>query len=59
MNINTNNIVPISETNQHFSRVARMVEQNGEVYIFKKVAIEFYYKSHSLHPRTTLAEKSP
>ncbi len=35
MNINTNNIVSISEANQNFSHVARMVEQRGEVYIFK------------------------
>lgn len=35
MNINTNQIVPISEANQNFSRVARMVDKTGEVYIFK------------------------
>ncbi len=35
MNINTNNIVSISEANQNFSRVARMAEQKGDVYIFK------------------------
>lgn len=35
MNIDTKQIVSISEANQNFSRVARMVEKNGEVYIFK------------------------
>ncbi len=35
MNINTNQIVPISEANQNFSRVARLVDKTGEVYIFK------------------------
>ena len=35
MNINSQQIVSISEANQNFSRVARMVEKNGEVYIFK------------------------
>ena len=35
MNINTNQIVPISEANQNFSKVARMVEKSGTVYIFK------------------------
>ena len=35
MNINTNQIVPISEANQNFSRDARMVDKNGEVIIFK------------------------
>ncbi len=35
MNINTNQIVPISEANKNFSRVARMADQKGEIYIFK------------------------
>jgi len=35
MKLNINQIVPISEANQNFSRVARMVEKTGEVYIFK------------------------
>ena len=35
MKLNTNQIVSISEANQNFSRVARMVEKTGEVYIFK------------------------
>ena len=35
MNLNTNQIVSISEANQNFSRVARLVEAVGEVYIFK------------------------
>jgi antitoxin Phd len=35
MNINTNQIISISEANQNFSRVARIVDKNGEVIIFK------------------------
>lgn len=35
MNVNINQIVSISEANQNFSKVARLVEQNGEIYIFK------------------------
>lgn len=35
MNINTDQIVPISEANQNFSRVARIVDRKGSVYIFK------------------------
>lgn len=35
MNINTNQIVSISEANQNFSRIARIVDKNGEVIIFK------------------------
>jgi antitoxin Phd len=35
MNINTHQIVSISEANQNFSRVARMTDKHGEVIIFK------------------------
>lgn len=35
MNINTDQIVSISEANQNFSKVARMAESMGEVIIFK------------------------
>lgn len=35
MNINTDQIVSISEANQNFSKVARMVDRSGAVYIFK------------------------
>ncbi len=35
MNINTNNLVSITEANQNFSRVARMVDENGAVVILK------------------------
>ncbi|MBE6718559.1 MAG: type II toxin-antitoxin system Phd/YefM family antitoxin [Ruminococcaceae bacterium] len=35
MNINTKQIVSISEANQNFSKVARMTDKLGELYIFK------------------------
>ena len=35
MNINTEQIVSISEANQNFSKVARMADRQGEIYIFK------------------------
>ena len=35
MNLDTKQIVSISEANQNFSRVARLVEKHGELYIFK------------------------
>jgi antitoxin Phd len=35
MNINTNSIVSITEANQNFSRVARMVDENGSAVILK------------------------
>jgi len=38
MNINTSNLVSITEANQNFSRVARMVDENGAVVILKNNA---------------------
>lgn len=35
MNINTNQLVSITEANQNFSRIARMVDENGSVIILK------------------------
>ncbi len=35
MQIPSEKIVSISEANQNFSRVARITDQSGEVYIFK------------------------
>lgn len=35
MNININQIVSISEANQNFSKIARMADKAGEIYIFK------------------------
>ena len=46
MQVNTNNLVSITEANQNFSRVARLVDENGAVVILKNntpkyVLIEF------------------
>ncbi|MEI6602194.1 MAG: type II toxin-antitoxin system Phd/YefM family antitoxin [Clostridia bacterium] len=46
MKINTNNLVSISEANQNFSKVARLVDENGAAVIMKNnvpryVLIEF------------------
>lgn len=35
MTINTNNLVSITEANQNFSRVARLVDEKGAVVILK------------------------
>ena len=35
MNISIRKIVPISEANQNFSKVCRLAEKEGELYIFK------------------------
>ena len=36
MVINTDNLVSITEANQNFSRVARMVDENGAAFILTK-----------------------
>lgn len=38
MNINTDNLVSITEANQNFSRIARMVDEHGTVVILKNNA---------------------
>jgi len=35
MTINTNNLISITEANQNFSRVARLVDENGSAVIMK------------------------
>ncbi|MBR4655488.1 MAG: type II toxin-antitoxin system Phd/YefM family antitoxin [Oscillospiraceae bacterium] len=35
MTVNTNNLVSITEANQNFSRIARLVDENGSVVILK------------------------
>ena len=35
MTINTNSLISITEANQNFSRVARMVDENGSAVIMK------------------------
>lgn len=35
MNVNTENLISITEANQNFSRVARMVDEKGPVVILK------------------------
>lgn len=35
MNVNTNNLVSITEANRNFSRIARMVDEQGAVVILK------------------------
>ena len=38
MNINTDNLVSITEANQNFSRIARLVDEKGAVVILKNNA---------------------
>ena len=35
MTVNTDTLVPMTDANQNFSRLAKLVERNGKAYIFK------------------------
>lgn len=52
MNIDTEKIVSISEANQNFSKVARLADKHGEIYIFKNNKPK--YKLIDLESDTTL-----
>ncbi len=52
MKFNSNQIVSISEANQNFSKIARMVEKSGELYIFKNNRPK--YKLVDLEQDTTI-----
>ena len=64
MIINTNNLVSITEANQNFSKVARMVDESGSVVILKNnapryILIEFGQAEElSLAPDPDIAEIS-
>ena len=54
MNINTKNIVSITEANQNFSRVARLVDENGAADILKNnvpryLVVEFSQAEQEQH----------
>lgn len=51
MNINTNNLVSITEANQNFSKVARLVDETGAAVILKNnvpryLIVEFQQAEH-------------
>lgn len=47
MNINLKNLVSISEANQNFSKVARMVDENGAAVILKNNAPRYVLIDYS------------
>ena len=61
MLINTEQMISMSEANQNFSKVARMVDQEGQAIILKNnvpryLVIEFHRQNRSrLHPMKTSA----
>jgi antitoxin Phd len=49
MQINVNNLVSITEANQNFSRIARLVDENGSVVILKNNAPRYIVMEYSQH----------
>ena len=56
MNINTNNLVSITEANQNFSRVAKMVDENGAALILKNNTPRYVLLEYSQFEREQFAD---
>ena len=56
MQININNLVSISEANQNFSRVARMVDENGAAIILKNNVPRYVLIDYSKFQQDTIAD---
>lgn len=55
MNINIKNLVSITEANQNFSRIARMVDENGSVVILKNNTPRYLVMEFSAAEKEQLA----
>lgn len=56
MQVNTNNLVSISEANQNFSRVARLVDTDGSVVILKNNVPRYVLMEFSQFQKDELAQ---
>lgn len=56
MTVNTKNIVSITEANQNFSRIARLVDENGAVLILKNNAPRYILLEFSQAEQEQLAD---
>jgi len=56
MNINIENLVSISEANQNFSRVARLVDEKGTAVILKNNAPRYVLLDYSLFRQNVIAD---
>jgi len=56
MNINIENLVSISEANQNFSRVARLVDEKGTAIILKNNAPRYVLLDYSLFRQNSVAD---
>jgi antitoxin Phd len=55
MNINVDNLVSISEANQNFSKVARLVDERGTAIILKNNAPRYVLLDYSLFTQNSVA----
>lgn len=55
MRINAENLVPISEANQNFSKVARLVDERGTAIILKNNIPRYVLLDYSLLQKDTVA----
>ncbi len=56
MNINIDNLVSITEANQNFSRVARLVDEKGTAIILKNNAPRYVLLDYSLFRQNAAAD---
>ena len=56
MNINVDNLVSISEANQNFSRVARLVDEKGTAIILKNNAPRYVLVDYTLFQQNAVAD---
>ena len=56
MNINIENLVSISEANQNFSKIARLVDEKGTAIILKNNAPRYVLLDYSLFRQNTVAD---
>jgi antitoxin Phd len=56
MNIDTENLVSISEANRNFSRVARLVDERGTAIILKNNAPRYVLLDYSLFSQNAVAD---
>ena len=56
MNISIDNLVSISEANQNFPKVARLVDEKGTAIILKNNAPRYVLLDYSLFQQNTLAD---
>ena len=56
MQVNTNNLISISEANQNFSRVARLVDTDGSVVILKNNVPRYVLMEFSQFQKDEVAE---